>query len=294
LSGSEGSSSQPNPGQQGGSLDTASRRDPSGAPEQPVRIAWLTELRQFDQCVDVQEAVWGYNPGDIIPRRMFLLASRIGGQVLGAYVDGGSGETMAGFAMALPGYRNGHAYLHSHMVGVLAEQRNRGIARALKLAQRDDALRRGFDLMEWTFDPLEIKNAYLNIARLGAITRRYERNFYGPSSSPLQGGLPTDRVYAEWWLRSGRVKRLLDAGTREISAPAANTVKTLDRVTVPAEIYHWKSSPEHWAAARELQARNADALQSAFARGFSVIGYELTQQGDGCYLLGLWDEAHKY
>ena len=95
------------------------------------------------------------------------------------------------------------------MVGVIPEVRNRGIARALKLAQRDDALARGFDLMEWTFDPTEIKNAYINIAKLGAIVRRYQHNFYGPSSSPLQGGLPTDRVYAEWWLRSKRVERAL-------------------------------------------------------------------------------------
>ena len=90
--------------------------------------------------------------------------------------------------MALPGYRDGQPYLHSHMLAVLPEYRNAGLGRRLKLAQRDDAIARGFDLMEWTFDPLEIKNAHLNIARLGAIVRRYQPDFYGPSSSPLQGG----------------------------------------------------------------------------------------------------------
>ena len=174
-------------------------------PKTEVQIRTLTELSEFDLCVEIETAVWGYDPADIIPRRMFLLAQRIGGQVLGAYV----GDVMVGFAMALPGYRNGHPYLHSHMVGVLPEYRNLGLGRTLKLAQRDDALKRGFQLMEWTFDPLEIKNAHLNIARLGAIVRRYKRNFYGPSSSPLQGGLPTDRVYAEWWLDSRRVRSVL-------------------------------------------------------------------------------------
>ena len=130
-----------------------------------------------------------------------MVAKRIGGQVIGAF----DGDTQIGFAMSLPGYRDGKPYLHSHMLAVLPQYRNEGIGRRLKLAQRDDAIARGFDLMEWTLNPLEIRNAHLNIARLGAIVRRYEPNFYGPSSSPLQGGLPTDRLYAEWWLRSSRV-----------------------------------------------------------------------------------------
>jgi predicted GNAT superfamily acetyltransferase len=247
-----------------------------------VRIQPLTELAQFNQCVALEEAVWGYDPADMIPRRMFLLASRIGGQVFGAFV----GDTMAGFAMALPAYRNGRAYLHSHMVGVLPEHRNRGVARALKLAQRDDALARGIDLIEWTFDPLEIKNAHLNIAKLGAVVRRYRHDFYGPSSSPLQGGLPTDRVYAEWWLRSQRVERALRGEPLEINA--------VEQVDVPAEIYQWKTSPEHRTEARNVQARNAAALEPAFARGLAVLGYRRNERGDGRYLLGHWDEDHFY
>lgn len=255
---------------------------PAGQTAPEVEIRSLTELAEFDQCVELEMAVWGYDPADMIPRRMFLLASRIGGQVLGAFVNG----TMNGFAMALPGYRNGHPYLHSHMVGVLPEYRNLGLGRRLKLAQRDDALARGFDLMEWTFDPLEIKNAHLNIARLGAVVRRYENNFYGPSSSPLQGGLPTDRVYAEWWLRSARVCRVM-AGEQ----PSFDEVEHVD---VPADIYEWKASPMHRNAAREVQARNAAQLQDAFARGLSVLGYRRGDSGDGRFLLGVWDEALAY
>jgi predicted GNAT superfamily acetyltransferase len=154
-----------------------------------IDIRSVSTLEQFERCVVLQSEVWGYNDGDTIPRRVFIVAQRIGGQVLGAF----DGDTMIGFAMSLPGYRDGRSYLHSHMLAVLPEYRNTGIGRRLKLAQRDDAIVRGFDLMEWTFDPLEIKNAHLNIARLGAIVRRYQPDFYGPSTSPLQGGLPTER-----------------------------------------------------------------------------------------------------
>ena len=193
---------------------------------------------------------------------------------------------MAGFAMALPGYRHGHAYLHSHMVGVLPEFRNQGLARRLKLAQRKDALARGIELMEWTFDPLEIKNAHLNIARLGVIVRRYKHNFYGPSSSPLQGGLPTDRVYAEWWLRSNRVCRVLGG-----EQPSFDV---LEQVDVPGEIYEWKASETERDAARRVQASNAAALEDAFGRGHTVLGYRRNENGDGSFLLGIWDEALSY
>ncbi len=252
------------------------------SPALPFEIRSLTEFAEFDECVALQDTVWGYEPADRMTQKVFLLAARIGGQVLGAY----AGDKLAGYAMSLPGVRNGHAYLHSHHLGVLEEFRNSGVGRRLKLAQRDDALARGFDLMEWTFDPLEIKNAYLNVAKLGAILRRYKRDFYGASSSPLQGGLPTDRVYAEWWLRSDRVQRAL-AGEQEKPQIA-------EVVEVPTEIYEWKASPMYRGAAREVQSRNAAAFEKAFADGFAVLGYERTQRGDGRFLLGKWNEQHAY
>ena len=223
----------------------------------------------------------------MIPRRMFLLASRIGGQVMGAFV--GDSPDAVGFAMALPGVRNGHPYLHSHMVGVLPEYRNLGIARALKLAQREDALARGFELMEWTFDPLEIKNAYLNIAKLGAIVRRYQHNFYGPSSSPLQGGLPTDRVYAEWWLRSKRVERAL----RE-PQPIELLFEVAERVDVPSEIYAWKASPPDRSHRPRGPGPQRTGARISLRRGLAVLGYQRNERGDGQFLLGRWDEHHGY
>jgi predicted GNAT superfamily acetyltransferase len=247
-----------------------------------IRIEALVELEQFDECVALQDEVWGYESSDRMSQKVFLLASRIGGQVLGAFDE----EKLVGYAMALPGVRHGHAYLHSHHLAVLAAWRNAGVGRRLKLAQRDDAVARGFELMEWTFDPLEIKNSHLNFAKLGAISRRYKPNFYGASSSPLHGGLPTDRIYAEWWLKSDRVERSL-RGEKPV-------MDVEERVLVPAEIYEWKASDENRSKAREVQAKNAAALESAFARGLSVIGYERNERGDGTFLLGVWNELFAY
>ncbi len=211
----------------------------------------MTTLEQFERCVVLQLEVWGYSDGDVIPRRVFVVAQRIGGQVIGAF----DGDTIVGFAMSLPGYRNGKPYLHSHMLAVLPEYRNVGLGRRLKLAQRDDAIARGFDLMEWTFDPLEIKNAHLNIARLGAISRRYQPDFYGPSSSPLQGGLPTDRLYAEWWLRSPRVVKY--AARRSLSQSKSSNA-SLSRT--PSTSGSRTPSSEVWR----------EALQTQQPRGASV------------------------
>jgi predicted GNAT superfamily acetyltransferase len=249
-----------------------------------IRIEALHDLTLFQGCVDLQVAVWGYSDGDLIPRRMFLLADRIGGQVLGAF----EGEVMAGFAMALPGYRNGQPYLHSHMLAVLPQYRNLGLGRRMKLAQRDDALARGFELMEWTFDPLEIKNAHLNIARLGAICRRYQPDFYGPSSSPLQGGLPTDRLYAEWWLRSPRVRRQLGEQA-PTEPPIAGAPE--EEILIPAALHDWKQQPETRQLASDRQRSNREALQSAFARGLAITGYQRDSNGDGRFLLTRIDSA---
>jgi predicted GNAT superfamily acetyltransferase len=244
-----------------------------------VRIAPVKTLADFESCVEVQLAVWGYSDGDLIPKRVFIVAERIGGQVLGAY----DGNKLVGFAMAFPGYRDGKPYLHSHMLAVLPEYRNAGLGRRLKLAQRDDALARGIDRMEWTFDPLEIKNAHLNIARLGAIARLYMRNIYGPSTSPLQGGLPTDRLVVEWWLRSERVRQALGEETAE-QATAADEV--VERIDVPCIIHDWKRDPQRRSLAESLQTRNRLILESAFARGLAIIGYERSANGDGFFLLG--------
>ena len=141
--------------------------------------------------------------------------------------------------------------------------------------------------MEWTFDPLEIKNAYLNITKLGAIARRYNINQYGITSSPLQGFLPTDRLVAEWWLKSKRVKTLLQTG-------ALPAIPAELKIEVPAAIYQWKAEEPTRAQAREVQSRNRDLFLSSFDKGLACLGYERDAEGNGAFLVGRWDEIWTY
>jgi predicted GNAT superfamily acetyltransferase len=173
------------------------------------------------------------------------------------------------------------------MLAVKEGYRDAGLGRRLKLFQREDAIAHGYELLEWTFDPLEIKNAYLNLERLGAIARRYNINQYGITSSPLQGFLPTDRLVAEWWLKSNRVETLLATGKR--SAFEENT-----RVKVPAAIYDWKANPETRQKAADLQLHNREQFLVAFSRGLTCLGYERDVNGNGAFLFGRWDEDWSY
>jgi predicted GNAT superfamily acetyltransferase len=246
----------------------------------------IREVHQLDEmraCVDLQKEVWNFADADLVPLRMFVVAEKVGGQVIGAFAD----NVMVGFALSIPGVRGGHSYLHSHMLAVHQQHQNAGVGRRIKLFQRDDALARGFELIEWTFDPLEIKNAYLNIEKLGAIARRYTADQYGITSSPLQGGLPTDRLVAEWWLKSKRVETLLQAGKK-------GRAETLARISVPAQIYDWKASPATRSLAREVQDRNREQFVKAFADGMAVLGFERYLQGNGKFLLGRWEEKWMY
>jgi predicted GNAT superfamily acetyltransferase len=244
------------------------------------RCEGLEELRA---CVALQKEIWNFTDAELVPLRIFVVAEKVGGQVMGAF----AGSEMVGFALSVPGTRSGHIYLHSHMLAVRKDHRNGGLGRRLKLLQREDALARGIELIEWTFDPLEIKNAYLNIEKLGAIARRYNINQYGITSSPLQGGLPSDRLIAEWWLKSGRVETLVAKG----KVPAFNRELTIE---VPAQIYEWKAAAETRREAQEVQERNRKQFLRAFDRGLAVLGYEHDVAGNGKFMLGHWDEQYSY
>ncbi len=248
-----------------------------------IVIRKCDDLDQIRACVALQKEVWNFTDAELVPLRMFVVGEKIGGQVIGTF----DGKDLVGFAFAIPGSRGGHSYLHSHMLAVRKQYRNSGLGRRIKLFQREDAIARGFELIEWTFDPLEIKNAYLNLERLGAIARRYNINQYGITSSPLQGGLPTDRLIAEWWLKSKRVESLL----RRENKPRFQTLKT---ISVPAQVYEWKASPATRDRAKEVQDRNREQFLQAFSDGLAVVGYERDEQGNGKFLLGRWEEKWAY
>jgi len=216
----------------------------------------LSSHAEFAEAVELQKVIWGFDDLELLPVRLFIVASRIGGQTFGAF----DGARMAGFLLAIPGIKKDSriAYLHSHMLGVLSDYRNAGVGRALKLAQRDDALARGIPLIEWSFDPFEAKNAYFNLERLGAMVRTYVPNMYGLRTSILDTDLPTDRCIAEWWI--GETKPKLPI-TARVSLPPQKT--------------------------RESQATLGRELRRHFADGLAVTGFE--RAGDsGTYLLSPW------
>jgi len=243
-----------------------------------IEIRALTAHPEFQDAVKLQQQIWGFEEIELLPLRLFVVASKVGGQVFGAF----DGPRMIGFCLAIPGLKaGGKSYLHSHMLGVLPEYRDQRVGRRLKLAQRDEALGRGIDLIEWTFDPLEIKNAFFNVERLGAIVRRYVFNQYGTTTSHLHGGLPTDRCIAEWWIGSPRAQAIIAGGPFE-----RNPIEV--RIAIPAEIAGIRV--EDPKRAREIQQQASDQFQVAFDRRLAVIGFEKSNEA-GTYLLGKWESS---
>ncbi|HZD31339.1 MAG TPA: GNAT family N-acetyltransferase [Candidatus Angelobacter sp.] len=238
----------------------------------PVTIRPCYEIEEFEAMVNLECEVWGFGERDVVPSQVYVVASKTGGQVLGAY----AGARLAGFALAFPGIRNGVPYLHSHMAAVLPELRDAGVGRKLKLAQREDALARGISLIEWTFDPLQVRNAYFNICRLGVVCRRYLPNVYGSTSSPLHAGLPTDRLVAEWHLTSSRVAAILAGSLPEKSSSIECIRVALDE--------------DSSASAASAQNQIRERFQQLFAKSYEVRWFE-RDPGGGEYVLQLAESS---
>ncbi len=183
----------------------------------PLRIAPLTTIAEYAECEQLQQTIWETDAIDVVPRHLLMTFQRHGGMVLGAFDAAGQ---MVGFAFgflgqAAPGNAatGGPVWQHcSHELGVAREWRGRGVGYQLKLAQREWVLRQGLDLVTWTYDPLEMANASLNIGKLGAVCRCYLRDFYGQMADSLNAGLPSDRFEVVWRLASPRVVRRVQDG----------------------------------------------------------------------------------
>jgi predicted GNAT superfamily acetyltransferase len=241
-----------------------------------IEVRPLTAHADFEEAVRLQQEIWGFEEIELLPLRLFVVATKVGGQAFGAF----DGKRMVGFCLAIPGLKpGGKSYLHSHMLGVLPDYQNAGVGRKLKLAQREEALGRSIELIEWTFDPLEIKNAFFNMERLGAIVRRYVPNQYGTTSSHLHGGLPTDRCIAEWWIASARAKTII-AGQEFQRNPVEA------RIAIPSKIATIRTSDSK--RAREIQQKASEEFREAFDGGLAVIGFEKSEEA-GTYLLGQWE-----
>jgi len=234
-----------------------------------IEIRLCSAFSEYEECERLQAIVWGEDL--VISASIFVVAHHTGGQVIGAF----DGKNLVAFTMALAGVRGGEPFLHSHMTAVLAEYRDRGVGRRLKLFQRQDALKRGIVLVEWTFDPLELKNAYFNLVRLGAIARRFIPNCYGVTESPLHAGLPTDRLVAEWWLDSARVKNILADNPLPVKGPVA-------RISLPSNLGEIKSGDRESAA--RVQSTAGEQFQKYFRSGCVATSVE-TQGATTDYIL---------
>jgi predicted GNAT superfamily acetyltransferase len=254
-------------------------------------------LKDLASVQKLQAEVWGFVPLDVVPMRLMRVMERNGSLVLGAFAPD---RRLLGFAFGYLGVRDGAVLLCSHMVAVDRDHRDRGIGHALKQAQRDWCLERGYARMVWTFDPLESRNARFNLHKLGCSVGEYWENLYGRVDSGLHAGSATDRFLVDWDLgrpspdREGCRAPILNPPRRsatglpdcEDPGPAPADARRL-RVLIPRDAQTLK------AADRSLVRRWREVTRGVFRdrlrAGYRVVDYDLPRarryRDYGCYIL---------
>jgi predicted GNAT superfamily acetyltransferase len=182
-----------------------------------VRIRRASGRADYDACVLLQKAVWGLADLEVTSAIQLIATVHAGGTL--HLAETAAGEPV-GFAYAFPALRGGLPHLHSDMLAVVPEYQKQRVGARLKWAQREEALSRGIGLITWTYDPMQARNAHLNLRRLGAVATEFLDDFYGVTTSTLHHGMPTDRLLVRWELNSPRVKERLSAGEPPRSEPA--------------------------------------------------------------------------
>jgi predicted GNAT superfamily acetyltransferase len=266
-----------------------------------IDIRPLASRADYDACVSLQELTWGVGFNERVPSGILKLSQRLGGVASGAFDPGGQ---LLGFVFGMSGLMDGRLAHWSDMLAVHPDARDRGIGEALKWHQRSRLLHVGVNIAHWTFDPLEARNAWLNFTRLGAVARKYVRNFYDASDSPLHHGLATDRLIVSWLLDSERVRcKAAEPGARHDpelkTAPTVNPVtvegrapdivslrRDLDepivRIAIPNNLQQLKREALEEAAAWQAVVR--EAFESYFASGYEVTDL-LRSAGGRSYVL---------
>jgi predicted GNAT superfamily acetyltransferase len=236
----------------------------------------LHAIDEFQQVVELERRIWEYSDlADVVTVPVFIITVKRGAILIGAFDER---NEMVGFVYSIVGIKNGKGMQWSHMAGVLPEYRRQGLGRELKLAQRDRALAAGFDLIEWTFDPLQAANAHLNFRRLGVRCDEYAENIYGESSSVLHRGTPTDRLVVQWNIRDAEVERRLR--NEAVARPAAADSVRID---VPSRFTEMqRQAPDQ---ALEWRLRTRRMFQTSYAQGYRAVDFERNEDGSGRYLL---------
>ena len=252
-----------------------------------ISIKELTTIEEMEQVQKLEEEVWGITP---LPTHQTLTASKNGGILVGAY----DGERLIGFSYGFAGVKNGKSYLCSHMLGIDKAYRSQRIGERLKQAQRKLAIEKGYDLMVWTFDPLETRNGYLNLTKLNGICDTYIENCYGEMQDGFNKGLPSDRFEVHWHLKSDYVSK------QQTPAEAAHAIAIGDitfdenglpllsckllenleepayRLPVPKDFQDLKGKSQEHAMHWRLATR--DVFQAMFAAGYAAVRLQVNEQ----------------
>jgi predicted GNAT superfamily acetyltransferase len=276
-----------------------------------LRFRDLHTAAEFRQVMALEQEVWGFTDlNDMVTVPVFTITTKRGAILIGAF---DAADRMVGFVYSIVGMKDRQVLQWSHMLGVLKDYANSGLGLRLKLAQRDKALAGGYDLVEWTFDPLQTLNAHLNFSKLGVVAEEYHRNVYGESTSVLHKGTPTDRLVAQWWIRRPHVERrvapsggvavraadLTDAAPINLTRAEqrwlanADVVLTRDERRLVLEIPMGFTDMQREAPelALEWRMQTRAIFEAYFARGYRVVDFFLDRpQLRGRYLLARADE----
>jgi predicted GNAT superfamily acetyltransferase len=211
-------------------------------------IRLLESPEDMTAVESLQRAVWPGSETDVVPAHMLITAVHNGGLLVGAFVE----NELVGVVFGFPGIEftpDGPRPKHcSHMMGIQIEQRDSGLGFALKRAQWQMVRHQGLDHITWTYDPLLSRNAYLNIAKLGAVCATYRRSEYGDMRDGLNAGLPSDRFMVDWWINTRRVERRLGKRARrplKLDDFSKAELQPLYSLHAPAD--RWLHPPEHFS-----------------------------------------------
>ena len=268
--------------------------------EDALTIRPLETAEELHACVALQEATWGPGFSEKVPFAVLWFTRRIGGILIGAF----DGDDLVGYVFGVTGWRNRRPVHWSDMLAVRSDLRDQGIGMRLKQAQRDALLAEGVTLAQWTFEPLESRNAYVNLMRLGAVARTYERDVYGDSDSPLHGVIGTDRFIVDWHLDSDRVARRLSGGRPAhvdvTTMPVVNEIEQRNGVPfcigvdtgrtdevvallIPADIGRVRDADAY--AARTWRECTRTALEAYLGRGYVVTALVRRDEQVSSYVL---------
>lgn len=238
-----------------------------------VTIQSIDDVAKMRAVEDLQKEVWGIPDIEVVPVTQLVAAKEAGGTLIGAY----DGDVLVGFVYGFPSFEYGQAAHHSHMLAVKTAYRNLDLGRKLKLAQREHVIAQGVAVMTWTFDPLQSLNAHFNFRKLGVVSDRYLRDFYGAEAASFLHQTGTDRLWVSWWLTSDHVKRTI-SGDHAPESLAHDDVS----IEIPGDINSLQQQDP--GAALQWREETRAAFTEALGAGYKVIGFT-REKNIGRYLL---------